>query len=236
MRRDLGPYPLWLRCWHWGNALLFVTLIITGFSMHFSKPGPPPLGFRTDVLIHNTAGILLTLFYCFFLYGNLRFGNGRYYLIEADDITPGLARQAGYYLWGIFAGSPPPYPHDAHNEERKFNPMQKMSYLMTMFVLFPILIVTGWALLFPHRLPEEMFGVPGIGVWALVHTYTGFFLSLFMVVHIYLGTTGETPGELYRFMWSGVGPEPTPTLRTPDLGHQPASHYDAPVAAPKEHT
>jgi len=103
MRRDLGPYPLWLRCWHWGNALLFVTLLISGFRIHFSNLGPPPLGFRTDVLIHNTAGILLTLFYCLFLYGNLRFGNARYYLIVADDIIPGLVRQpatiCGAFSW-----------------------------------------------------------------------------------------------------------------------------------------
>jgi thiosulfate reductase cytochrome b subunit len=63
--------------------------------------------------------------------------------------------------------------------------------------------VTGWALLFPERLPADLLGVPGIGLWALVHTYTGFCLSLFMVVHVYLGTTGATLGELFSFMWFG---------------------------------
>ena len=48
MRREFGAYPLWLRFWHWGNAVLFVTLLITGLSMHYSNPGPA-LGFRTDV-------------------------------------------------------------------------------------------------------------------------------------------------------------------------------------------
>ena len=43
MRRESG-YPLWLRCWHWGNALLFVILLITGISMHYSKPGRRRLG------------------------------------------------------------------------------------------------------------------------------------------------------------------------------------------------
>jgi len=233
MRRDFGPYPVWLRCWHWSNALLFVTLIITGFSMHFSAVGPPPVGFRTDVLIHNTAGILLTLFYGLFLYGNLRFGNARYYLITADDITPGLVRQARYYLWGIFLGSPHPYPHNPHSEERKFNPLQKMFYLAVMFLLFPILIVTGWALLFPDRLPNEISGAPGISLWALAHTYTGFFIFLFMIIHVYLGTTGATPDELFRFMWSGVGPEPTSTLRTPDLGDRAGSQVQ--VTSQKEH-
>jgi len=62
MKRKSG-YPLWLRCWHWGNAMLFVILLITGISMHYSEPGAPPFGFRADVLIHNASGILLTLFY-----------------------------------------------------------------------------------------------------------------------------------------------------------------------------
>jgi len=199
MRLNSG-YPLWLRCWHWGNALLFVILLITGISMHYSKPGAPPFGFRADVLIHNASGILLTLFYGLFLFGNLVLGNGRYYKVTAGDIEPGLIRQVRYYLWGIFVGEPHPYPH---SNERKFNPLQKLFYLAVMYLLFPILAVTGWALLFPERLPAEMLGVPGIGLWALVHTYTGFCLSLFMVVHVYLGTTGATLGELFRFMWFG---------------------------------
>jgi len=233
MKRDFGAYPLWLRFWHWGNAVLFVILLITGLSMHYSKPGPA-LGFRSDVLIHNTAGALLTLFYCLFLYGNLRLGNGRYYRIVAEDIEPGLLWQTRYYLWGIFVGSPHPYPD---SEERKFNPLQKMFYLAVMYLLFPILTVTGWALLFPGQLPEAMFGVPGIGLWALAHTYTGYFVSLFMVIHVYLGTTGSTPGELFRLMWFGEAgrPETASTARRPDLGDRPASHDDVPVTAPKEH-
>jgi thiosulfate reductase cytochrome b subunit len=232
MRRELGAYPLWLRFWHWGNAVLFVMLLITGLSMHYSNPGPA-LGFRTDVLIHNTAGALLTLFYCLFLYGNLRLGNGHYYRIVAGDIEPGLFRQARYYLWGIFVGSPHPY---AHSEERKFNPLQKMIYLVVMYLLFPILTVTGWALLFPGQLPEAIFGVPGIGLWALVHTYTGYFLSLFMVIHIYLGTTGTTPTALFRFMLFGdTGHSDTAaTVRTPDLESRAEDDEVVTIAAPKE--
>ena len=233
MRRELGAYPLWLRFWHWSNAVLFVVVLITGLSMHYSKPGPT-LGFRSDVLIHNTAGALLTLFYCLFLYGNLRLGNGRYYRVVAGDIEPGLLWQTRYYLWGIFVGSPHPYPH---SEERKFNPLQKMFYLAVMYLLFPILTVTGWALLFPGQLPEAMFGVPGIGLWALAHTYTGYFVSLFMVIHVYLGTTGSTPGALFRFMWSGdTGrPEPASPVLRPDLGDRPGDRDSVPITTTKEH-
>jgi len=234
MRHESSSYPLWLRCWHWSNALLFVTLLVTGLSMHYAQIGPRPLGFRSDVLIHNTAGILLTLFYGLFLYGNLRLGNGRYYRIVPGDFEPGLIRQIRYYLWGIFVRSPHPYPH---SEERKFNPLQKMFYLVVMYLLFPVMTVTGWALLFPYRLPAEILGVPGIGLWALGHTYIGFLLSLFMVVHIYLGTTGPTLGTLFRFMlYSHAEPEPASTAHGPGSAGRPGSHDEVPVTVPKEHT
>jgi len=234
VKRDSSGYPLWLRFWHWGNALLFVMLLITGLRMHYFKYSPLQAGFRADVLIHNSAGMLLTSFYCLFLYGNLRLGNGRYYRVMSEDIAPGLLRQTSYYLWGIFVGTPHPYPH---SEERKFNPLQKMFYLAVMYLLFPIVTVTGWSLLFPDRLPAEVFGVPGIGLWALAHTYIGFLLSLFMVVHIYLGTTGTTPGTLFRFMWSGnTGrPESPSSAHGPESGDRPGGFGDVPLVVPKEH-
>jgi thiosulfate reductase cytochrome b subunit len=199
MSKQFESYPLWLRFWHWGNALLFTILLISGISMHYAKPAPT-IGFRGDVLIHNVSGIFLTFFYCLFLYGNLKLGNGRFYRVLGEDIVPGMFRQGGYYMWGIFTGASHPYPH---SEERKFNPLQKLGYISVMYLLFPILVFTGWALLFPDRLPDYTLGFPGLSLWATVHTYFGFFLSLFMVIHIYLGTTGTTLTEFYQFMWYG---------------------------------
>jgi thiosulfate reductase cytochrome b subunit len=28
--------PVWIRLWHWANALLIITLAITGISLHFA--------------------------------------------------------------------------------------------------------------------------------------------------------------------------------------------------------
>lgn len=215
MSRGIGSHPVWLRWWHWTNAILFGALLITGLSMHYSQAA---VGFRVTVLIHNSAGILLTVCYVVFLVGNIRWGNGRYYRLVAGDLSFGFLRQLRHYLLGIFLGEPAPFPH---TEERKFNPMQKLSYLFVMYVPLPLLIVTGWALLFPERLPNQIFGAPGIGIWAIAHTALGFFLSLFMVVHVYLGTTGATPGELFRLMVTGDeiartdGRTPAPTSDTP---------------------
>ena len=203
MKGEVDPYPVRLRVWHWSNALLFVVLLITGLSMHYSAPGRAEVSFRTVVLIHNTAGILLTLSYGLYLLENFAFGNGRYYRLLPGDLSYGLFHQARYYSLGIFLGEPHPFPH---TETRKFNPLQKLTYLAVMYGLFPLVIVAGWALFFPGQLPANLFGLPGITLWAIAHTYLGYFASLFMVVHIYLGTTGETPFTLFRLMVTGREP------------------------------
>ncbi len=41
---------------------------------------------------------------------------------------------------------------------------------------------------------------------ALAHTLLGFVLGLFMMVHVYLGTTGSTPLGLYRGILTGWVP------------------------------
>jgi thiosulfate reductase cytochrome b subunit len=79
-----------------------------------------------------------------------------------------------------------------------------------MYVLFPLLAVTGWALFFPDRLPPQIAGTTGVGFYALSHTALGYLVTLFMVVHMYLGTTGETITTLYRAMLSGYHPAAAP--------------------------
>ena len=190
-------YPLWLRIWHWGNAILFLMLIVSGIQMHY---GFQLVSFQSNFLIHNVAGVLLAAFYLLYLLGNLFLGNGRYYLLKREDIWPGILNQAIYYLNGIFLGRPHPYPHD---EGRKFNPIQKLVYIAVVLLLFPAIIITGLALLFPDRLPVGVMGMPGIAFWAVAHTYIGYFFSIFMVVHMYLGTTGHTITELYLLMLFG---------------------------------
>ena len=200
MKSEPRHYPLWLRFWHWSNAVFFLALLVTGLRMHYSQPVFPPIDFRVSHLVHNAAGILLALFYLLYIFGNLFLGNGRYYRIVREDISPGIFSQAYYYLNGIFLGRPHPFPHGA---DRKFNPIQKLAYLAVVLLLFPVIILTGLALFVPDRLPVGILGAPGIVFWVIAHTYVGYFLSIFMVVHVYLGTTGETLGELYRLMWFG---------------------------------
>jgi thiosulfate reductase cytochrome b subunit len=194
-------YPVWIRLWHWFNALLYLVLIMTGLSMQYSNPEFPMLRFDLAVSIHNTCGILLTLNYLVIILGNIFTTNGLFYKIKRKGFIHELVSQADYYLFGIFKGNKAPYPI---NSERKFNPLQKISYVAVLYFMMPFVIITGWAMIFPELIfVNKLFGTSGLHVTDLVHILMGFILSLFMFVHIYLCTIGKPAGTHFRAMLSG---------------------------------
>lgn len=67
--------PLWIRIWHWTNALLIITLIVTGVSLHFADAGRTLVEFSLAARIHDIAGISLVVVYTFFVIANIVSGN-----------------------------------------------------------------------------------------------------------------------------------------------------------------
>jgi thiosulfate reductase cytochrome b subunit len=194
-------YPIWVRLWHWFNALLYLVLITTGLSMQYSNPVYPVIRFDLAVSIHNISGILLSLNYLVIILGNIITTNGRFYKIKRKGFIFELTSQADYYLFGMFKGKKAPYPI---NSERKFNPLQKISYVAVLYFMMPFVIITGWAMIFPELIfVNKIFGTSGLHVTDLVHIMMGFILSLFMFVHIYLCTIGKPAGSHFRAMLSG---------------------------------
>lgn len=204
MTEDLYLYPVWLRLWHWINALLFLILIVTGLSMHYSDVGWL-VPFATAVPVHNAAGILLTLGWIGFVVGNLRGGNGRHYRLHWRTLPRELWQQARYYGYGIFVNEPHPFQVTG---ERKLNALQALSYLGVMYGLMPLSLLSGWGfLLSPYLpetwLPETWFGIGRIWVIAMLHLASGWLLAIFVLVHLYLITTGDTVFANLRAMVSG---------------------------------
>lgn len=198
--RKIYLYPLWLRIWHLLNALLMLLLILSGISLHFSATSNFLFPFETGVLLHNISGILLTLNYIFYFIMNIVSGNIKYYIPTFKGLMSDLWTQAKFYLLGIFGREPHPFQID---EKRKFNPLQQITYLGVMYFLVPIIIISGWALLFPEFAPDEFLGMGGVWPMALLHTIVGYLLTIFMVGHIYLGTTGEHPAEYFKTIITG---------------------------------
>ena len=195
-------YPKWLRAWHVINAVLFLILIVTGLSMQYTgkENSSYVVGFAIAVKWHNFAAIILTINYILFVTGNLLTKNGRYYRTGKKNFLPDLGKQLKYYSWGMFNGEKHPFPV---TEEHKFNPLQKLSYVLSMYVAVHLLIISGIGLLFPEITITRFFGVSGLILTDILHITMGFFLSVFMVIHIYTCTLGAKPTSLFWGMISG---------------------------------
>ncbi len=204
MNNSLYLYPLWLRLWHWLNAVLCLLLIITGISLQYSDPDFPLMRFDLAVSIHNIAGFLLTVSYLFFIPANIVSKNNRFYKINSHEASGGfmneLILQFKYYTRGMFLKQKAPFPVC---EQRKFNPLQKLSYLIVLYVFMPIIIITGWGLLFPEITISQFLGISGLHITNFLHLIVGFFISLFLLIHIYFSTIGPTNWSHFKAMITG---------------------------------
>jgi len=193
-------YPIWLRIWHGINALGILILIVTGINMQFSNPKFELINFGFAVNLHNIAGILVTLNYLLFFFGNILTSNKKYYRLKLKGLFKRLNLQIGYYTSGMFKNQPPPFPL---SEKRKFNPMQKVSYLFVMYLFVPGLIITGLALLFPETIIENVYSVSGIFLTAILHASLGFLVSIFLIVHLYVASIGKYPLNNFKSILNG---------------------------------
>ncbi|HRY33246.1 MAG TPA: cytochrome b/b6 domain-containing protein [Bacteroidales bacterium] len=191
-------YPVWLRLWHLVNAIMFLILIFTGFSIQYATASSSWIRFDIAIAIHDIAGIILTINYLVFIFGNQVTENGKYYWLTKDGGWSRLKKQLHFYTFGIFNNQPHPFPL---NEHRKFNPLQKLTYILAMYLLLPILIITGLALYFPQIF--DYIGLQSLVIADMIHIAIGYFLSIFMVIHIYFCTVGHTMTSNFKSMLNG---------------------------------
>lgn len=195
-------YPLAIRLWHIINAFCILTLIATGISMYYVDPGRPLIEFSWAVKIHNITGVVLSFSYLFFYIANILTGNRKFYKMPLKGIVNRLMKQAMYYALGMFKGEKKPFPI---TEERKFNPLQKLFYVLIMYIGVPLVIISGLGLMFPETVLKAFFGVSGILITDLLHVATGFFISLFLVIHIYISTVGHSRTANFKSIINGYG-------------------------------
>ena len=107
---------------------------------------------------------------------------------------------AWYVRLGIFRGE----PHPEHaSSAAKFNILQQLGYIGVMFLLLPLLIITGLLMMYPGYTPETLFTLPGKQVVAYLHYGLAVTMVAFIIMHLYLCSTGDTPGALIKGMIDG---------------------------------
>ena len=192
-------YPVWLRIWHGINALGIIILIISGITMQ-SGVNSSFIKFNVAVNLHNISGVIVSLNYLLFLIGNLLTNNSKFYIIKPKNFIKRPMKQAYYYIWGMFHGMKAPYPL---SEKRKFNPLQKYFYIIVMYLAVPMVIISGFALLFPEIIIEKVYTVSGIFLTAITHSALGFFISIFLIIHLYVASIGKSPIDNFKSIISG---------------------------------
>ncbi|MCG8498829.1 MAG: cytochrome b/b6 domain-containing protein [Firmicutes bacterium] len=193
-------YPIWLRIWHGINALGIIVLIFSGIRLQYSDLNVLGMGFGQAVSLHNIFGILVSVNYLLFVFGNIFTSNKKYYRIKPKGLIKRIKKQAWFYTSGLFKGEEQPFPL---SEKRKFNPLQKYSYIIVMYLFMPILIITGIALLFPELIIEKVYSFSGIFLTAFFHAGIGFLVSIFLVVHLYVASIGKSPLDNFRSIFNG---------------------------------
>lgn len=190
---------LWIRLWHWTNALLCLALAVTGYSLHFADPRLTMVDFQLVARIHDITGWALVASYLFFVVANSVTGNWYQFVVKPPVLQKMLA-QARWYAYGIFKDEPEPFPV---SPKHHFNPLQAMTYWAVMYLLMPLVLLSGIVFFFPQLAPDNMFGMDGLLPVALVHYVSASLVMIFMVTHVYLGTTGKTVSQQYKTMITG---------------------------------
>ena len=200
MNKGIYLYPVIIRIWHLLNAIFIISLIISGVSMQYSDPAQPFLRFDIAVTMHNISGIVLAMNYLLFIIGNTISGNAKQYTIRLDGIVSRLNKQFRYYTVGLFKGGEAPFPV---TKKSKFNPIQQVTYFLMMFILMPVLFISGLSLLYSGTIIRQLLGVKAFFYTDILHMAIGFLLSIFLIIHLYFCTVGTKPLSNFKSIITG---------------------------------
>lgn len=194
-------YTLYERIWHWLQALSVVVLLVTGFEISYGSLFTVT-GFETAVTVHNIAGLVLVLNAFLALFYNLAGGLIRQYIPAARDIFPLGFKHASYYIFGIFRGDPHPFDK---TPQRRLLPLQKITYFLILNLLLPLMVVTGLLKLGADTYPELVAWFGGLKVLGPVHRFGAWLFAAFVIMHVYMTTTGTTWWSNMKAMVTGYG-------------------------------
>ena len=197
-------YSLHERIWHWLQATAMILLILTGFAMHSPDRFGIAGSMANAVYWHSWVGFALILNAFLGIFYHVTADKYHHFLPKMDDFTGAAVRQARFYLYGVFKGEVHPLETDPR---RKLNPLQKITYLGLLNILLPFQIVTGVLMWGADRWPDLLTRLGGLRVLGPAHTLGAYLFVAFLIGHIYLATTGPTPGALLRAMTTGRNTE-----------------------------
>ena len=189
------------RFWHWSQALLIITLLLTGFEIHGAYEN---FGFKTAVVYHTTAAWTLVGLWVFAIFWHLTTGEWKQYVPTLKKVDA----MVKYYALGIFTNAPHPF---RTTRLTKHNPLQRLAYLGVMLFIGPLIWISGWGYIFYGTWHEWGWDKALTLEWvAFFHVAAAFMMLVFLIAHVYLTTAGHTPTAHLKAMitgWEEVGDE-----------------------------
>lgn len=157
---------------------MITCLIVTGLEIHGTYSF---LGFQKAVTIHNYVGLTWLVMFAFFVFWLFTTGEWKQYI----PTTKKLLLVVRYYVWDIFKGAPHPIQK---SKGAKHNPLQRLAYLGISALLLPVQMTTGLLYFLYNDIPS-IFSLPVI---AVIHTLVALLLLNFLIIHVYMTTTGHS--------------------------------------------
>lgn len=192
MKKTITIYKRFERFWHWAQALLILGLILTGLELHGITS---LIGFEMSSHLHHIGGFIWLVLVMLIFTWILTTGVWKQFLPDMHGID-GVLR---YYLYGVFIGEDHPHHISADN---KFNPLQRITYLLVLFGLVPLQIITGLIFFFFPELRAAGV-IDQIGMVAAIHTFCAYSTIAFLIVHLYMITFGAKLSSHLKTMLTG---------------------------------
>ncbi len=182
-------YSIYERFWHWLQTAAIVLLLFTGLIIH--KPDTFGIfSFPYVVTIHNVLAAILAFNAAFSLFYHLASGEIQQYIPRPRGFFDQMITQTKFYIDGIFKNSEHPFEKTPN---KKLNPLQQMTYFGILNVLLPIQGITGILIWGAQRWPDLAENLGGLPFLSPLHTLTAWLFASFIVLHVYLTTTGYKP-------------------------------------------
>ena len=175
-RRYVCIFSRFERFWHWAQAVLVLVLLVTGARLHgLFEAAEWGMAFR----VHLIAAGLIVLLWVFAIFWHFTTGAWQHYVPTFANLLAVIR----FYAYGIFLGESHPAKPTI---QRKHNPLQRLSYLFLKLVINPVIWISGTL-----YLTVAWTGLD-LSLIAWVHVVAAYAMALFLIVHIYMATTGET--------------------------------------------
>ena len=192
-------YDVYERLWHWLQTAAILLLLFTGLIIH--KPDLFGIfSFSYVVQVHNILAFLLVANAALSLFYHLASGEIKQFIPRPRGFFDEAFTQALYYLRGIFKNEPHPVEK---TRDRKLNPLQQVTYVMVLNVLLPAQIITGALMWGAQRWPDASEALGGLPWLGPLHSLVAWSFAAFIILHVYLTTTGPTPTANIKAMMVG---------------------------------